>query len=119
MQNIEKAVLLSALLFPGSGHIFLKCYRVGTALIITALVASYFLIYGVIHQALVLADKIIYGEIQPDLSTILALVSHQSTSAELQSVNAETMVLLVVWLVGLVDIYRVGRNQYRRAITEY
>ena len=111
MKKIEKAFLLSVLVFPGSGHILLKRYLTGFSLIIIASIASYFLIYGVINQALEIADKIKSGELYPDLSVILELVSHQSVSTEVQSINTSMVVLLVAWLVGIVDSYRIGKYQ--------
>ena len=116
MKKVEKALLLSMLVFPGTGHILLKRYTYGFCLIIIASIASYFLIYGVIHQALEIADKIKSGEIYPDLSVILTLVSNQSASSEFQSLNTAMIVLLVVWLVGIVDTYRIGR-QLGRSVT--
>ena len=111
MKKVEKAFLLSVLVFPGSGHILLKRYLTGFSLIIIASIASYFLIYGVINQALEIADKIKSGEVYPDLSVILELVSRSSASAEFESVNTAMIVLLVVWLIGILDSYRIGRYQ--------
>jgi hypothetical protein len=116
MKKTEKAFLLSILVFPGAGHILLKRYISGFFLIIIASVASYFLIYGAIYQALEIADKIKSGEIYPDLSVILTLVSNQSASSEFQSLNTAMVALLIVWLVGIVDTYRLGR-QFGRNVT--
>jgi len=108
MKKTEKAFLLSVLVFPGSGHVLLKRYLTGISLIIIASTASYFLIYDLINQALEIADKIKSGEIYPDFHVILELVSHSSTSSEFQSMNMAMLVLLVVWLVGIADSYRIG-----------
>lgn len=108
MKKNEKAFLFSVLVFPGSGHIVLKRYLTGFVLIIIASIASYFLMYGVINQALEIADKIKSGEIYPDLSAILELVSNQSGSTELQSINIATIILMATWLIGIVDSYRIG-----------
>jgi hypothetical protein len=110
MKKTDQAVLLSALIFPGSGHFFLKRYFVGLLLASIALVASYFLISGMIVKALELADKIKSGEIPPDLSAITELLSQQSTGTDLQSLNTAIIFLLVTWLVGIVDSYRIGRQ---------
>lgn len=115
MKKTEKAILLSIFLFPGAGHVLLKRYLTGFFLIIIASIASYFLIYGVIGQALEIADKIKTGELYPDLSVILELVSHQSESVEFQSINTATIVLMAVWLVGIVDLYRIVWQQNKAA----
>lgn len=116
MKKIKQAFLLSVFIFPGSGHVLLKRYLSGFFLIGVAAVASYFLIYGVIHQALDIAEKIKHGDIYPDISAILELVSYQSTGVEVQSINTAMMVLLAAWLIGVVDIYRVGRQVNRSTI---
>lgn len=115
MKKSEKAFLLSALVFPGTGHVLLKRYVAGFSLIIIALAASYFLIYSLVNQALEIADKIKSGETSPNLSVIFELLSHQSASAEVQSINTSMVVLLVAWLVGVVDSYRVGWYQNKAA----
>lgn len=116
MKKTEKAVLLSALVLPGSGHFFLKRYISSLVLASTALVASYFLISGVINKALDISDKIKRGEIPPDIAAITELVSHQPSGAELQSLNAAMIILVAAWLIGIVDSYRVGRQLDRSMI---
>tara|TARA_R110002074_G_scaffold113172_3_gene242206 strand:- start:20 stop:379 length:360 start_codon:yes stop_codon:yes gene_type:complete len=118
MKKKEKAFLLSVLIFPGSGHILLKRYLSGFFLMGIAAVASYFLIYGVIHQALDIAEKIKHGGIYPNISAILEVVSYQSAGVEIQSINTAMMVLLVTWLIGIVDTYRVGRQVNRSTIAK-
>lgn len=110
MKKTEKAIVLSALIFPGSGHFFLKRYFIGSLLGSVALVATYFLVSGMINKALELADKIKRGEIPPDIAVITELVSNQSSGAELQSLNTAMIILLVAWLVGIADSYRIGRQ---------
>lgn len=110
MKKTDQAVLLSALIFPGSGHFFLKRYFVGLLLGSIALVASYFLISGMITKALELADKIKGGEIPPNIAVIIELLSQQTAGDELRTLNTALIILLVVWLVGIVDSYRIGRQ---------
>ena len=117
MKKTEKAVLLSAIVLPGSGHFFLKRYISGFLLSGTALVASYFLISGVINKALDIADKIKRGDIPPDIAVITELVAQQPSGTELQSLNTAMMFLMVAWLIGIVDSYRVGRRLDHSIVT--
>ena len=110
MKKTKKAVLLSVLVLPGSGHFFLKRYISGFILAGTALVASYFLVSGVISKALDIADKIKRGDIPPDIMAITELVAQRSSGAELQSLNTAMIFLVAAWLIGIVDSYRVGRQ---------
>ena len=111
MKKTGQAVLLSALVFPGSGHFFLKRYIVGSLLASGALVATYFLVSGMINKALELANKIKSGEIQPDISVITELLSRQSVGGEFQLMNTAVNFLIIVWLVGIADSYRIARQQ--------
>jgi len=110
MKKTGQAVLLSALVFPGSGHFFLKRYIIGSLLASIALVATWFLVSGMINKALELANKIKSGEIQPDISAITALLSRQSVGGEFQLMNIAVNSLIIVWLIGIADSYRVGRQ---------
>lgn len=109
MKKSTKAVLLSALVFPGAGHLLLKKYIHGAILAGTASYGLYFLISRMIEKALQIAEKIESGEVQPDLAVITELVSSQSTGAEARSLNIATAALIISWLIGIVDSYRVGR----------
>ena len=106
-----KAALLSAFVFPGVGHFFLKKYVLGTVLAGTAFTGLCFLIAKTVERALQIAEKIQSGEVQLDTVTIAELVSKQPTGTEAQLLNIATAVLVISWLMGIVDSYRVGRTQ--------
>jgi len=110
MKKIGQAVLLSALVFPGSGHFFLKRYIVGSMLFSVAIAATYFIVSGMINKALELANKIKSGEIQPDISVITELLLRQSIGGEFQLINIAVNSLIIVWLIGIADSYRIGRQ---------
>ena len=105
-----KAVLLSACVFPGAGHFFLKKTGTGIALAATALISLYVVISSVVEMALQIADKIQRGEVQGDIVAIAELVTQQSVAADSQPVESATAILIVAWLIGIVDSYRVGRQ---------
>ena len=111
MNKPMKAALLSAFICPGAGHFFLKKYILGTVLAGTAFAVLYLLISKTVERALQISAKIQSGEIQPDVAAIAELVSTQPTGAETELANIATAVLVIVWLIGIVDSYRVGRMQ--------
>ena len=106
-----KAALLSAFVFPGVGHFLLKKYLHGAALSGTAFAGLYYLIAKAVEKTLQVAEKIQSGEAQLDAATITELVSRQATGTEAQLLNTAAAVLLISWLIGIVDSYRVGRAQ--------
>lgn len=109
MNQSIKAALLSAFLFPGVGHYFLKKYIHGTFYFGTALGALYIVISWTVERALHLTDKIQHGEIRLDSLSITEFVSKQTTGGEAQLVNIASAILLITWVMGTVDSYRVGR----------
>ncbi len=115
MNKSTKAALLSAFVFPGVGHFFLKKYMAGMALAGAALVGLYWLVTQAVERAQQITAQIQSGEIPLDMATITELVSQQPTGTEAQQLNLATAVLIIAWLIGIVDSYRVGRAQQRAA----
>ena len=111
MSKPINAVVLSALVFPGAGHFFLKKYIPGTLLAGIALVSLYFIISEAVERAQEIADKILLGEVQLDVATIAELVSRQPAGADAEFLNLAWTVLIISWLIGIADTYRVGRGQ--------
>lgn len=61
------------------------------------------------EQAFEISDKILRGETQLDVQAITEQVAQQSSGADAQLLNLTTIAILICWLVGIVDAYRVGR----------
>ena len=109
MSKSIKAALLSALVFPGAGHFFLKKYISGLVIVSASLGSLYYLITKTIERALLISEKIQSGEMPLDVVAITELVSKQLPGSEAQAQSIATTVLLISWLVGIIDSYRVGR----------
>jgi hypothetical protein len=114
MTKSIKAVLLSALVFPGAGHFFLKRHILGIILTSATIASLYFLISGVVEKALKITDKIQRGEVLPDVAAITDLISAQPTGSEIQVITIASYVLMIAWVIGIVDSYRIGRIQDKR-----
>jgi TM2 domain-containing membrane protein YozV len=112
MKRSTKAALLSGLVFPGLGHIYLKQYVQGILLVFGAALAIYFVVSTVVHTALDVVEKIEGGGVPLDVKAITDLVSQQSRGTE-QLTNIATIALLAFWAIGIADSYRVGRAQER------
>lgn len=111
MKKSTKAALLSLLVLPGAGHIFLKKYVAAVFFVGAAVVPLYILISYAIERALLISDKILRGEVQLDSYAILTMVRDQGVGHEVQMIEMATVVLIVVWLLAIADSYRVGRMQ--------
>lgn len=111
MEKEKKAMVLSALVFPGSGQLFLKRYVLGALLISIALVATYFLISGMITVALDVADNIRRGIISPDIFAISDVLLQQLAEEKINNTGIAANILIVVWLVGIVDSFSSLKSQ--------
>ncbi len=111
MKKSTKAVLFSALVFPGAGHLYLKKYLFGSLLIGSVLIAFYFLVTRMVEKAQHIAELIQAGKVQPDIASISELITKSPAGSEGQLLNIATTVLVVAWLIGIFDSYRVGRTQ--------
>ncbi|MDD3814100.1 MAG: hypothetical protein PHZ02_05590 [Desulfocapsaceae bacterium] len=115
MKKSMKAALLSALVFPGLGHIYLKRYLPGVALVGASSAGIYYLTSKTVERALQIVDKVQSGDVPLDVTTISELVSKQSTGTEAQLLNIATTVICICWIIGIVDSYRIGRGQDKNA----
>lgn len=109
MSKSMKAALLSALVVPGAGHIYLKKYIAGVVLLGVAIIPIYYLVTTAITRALEITDKIQSGEVPLDVAAITELVAKQATGSEAQMQTIATTVFIISWLIGIIHSYRVGR----------
>lgn len=110
MNKAIKAVLLSAFIFPGAGHLLLKRYISAALLATTALTATYLLIAKVIESATLIVDKIQRGEVAADITNIRELVSQQPLADGFLGTDLISSIMLITWLVAIIDCYRIGRS---------
>jgi hypothetical protein len=111
MKKSTKAVLLSALVFPGAGHFFLKKRISGAIIAVASLAAFYLIVSNMLERVRQFADKILSGEVNLDEAAIAELLSRQPVGSESQLLDIAWAVLIISWLIGIVDSYRCGRTQ--------
>ena len=107
-----KAALLSGLVFPGLGHLYLRRYWRGVLLAAGAAAVCYFLVSIAVSSAVDIAGKIEGGDVPLNAEAISAMVSKASQRNE-RSTDIATVVLLALWAIGIVDSYREGRARDR------
>ena len=109
MKRSTKAVLLSAFVFPGAGHLYLKQFLIGILLSGGSASALYFIVSSAVSKALEIAETIQSEGVPLDVDAIASLVTEQSRGAESSSLSIATIALIAFWVIGIVDSYRVGR----------
>ena len=109
MSKSIKAALLSALVFPGAGHFYLKRYLAGLLLTGATFAAIYFMISSTVQRAFEISDKILRSNAQLDIASITQAASQNSAGADTQLLNIATAAITICWLIAIIDSYRSGR----------
>jgi hypothetical protein len=114
VKRATKAVLLSALVFPGLGHLYLKRWAVGVVLLAVAGYAAYAIGSVTMTIATDVVQKIESGGLTPDVPTITNLVNQQMAGKE-RSTDMAELAFAACWLMGIIGSYIHGRAQDRLA----
>lgn len=110
MSKSIKALLLSALVFPGIGHFFLKRYLRGSVLSLLSVVCLYVLLSYSLEIAQDISTKIETGELPLDIAKVEAALANEQTNKS-GVLDTTTYLLGIFWIVGIVDSFRIGRSQ--------
>jgi hypothetical protein len=111
MKLSYKAALFSALLYPGSGHLLLKHYPMGILLAGTATGCLGVLLVRILAIAGTISDKILSGEIPLDILRINNEIATQLAARGSTTATIATWLLVVSWLAGSADAFRLGRQR--------
>ena len=113
MSKSLKVALLSAFVFPGVGHFYLKKRISGTFLAGSALASLYFVISTTLESAQEIAEQIQSREGPLEIAAISALLAEQPAGSDAQLFNIASAVFVVAWLVGILGSFRLGRAMSR------
>lgn len=108
MSKSLKAVLFSAFVFPGSGHLYLRKPVQGSLLVVVSIACITILLSIALEKAQQISDKILSGEIPLDVTRITEEITSVAAGGT-QWADISTYLLLICWLIGMVDSYRLGR----------
>ena len=111
MKNSLKAVLLSGLVIPGLGQVALRHYRRGMAFILAVSIILLVIVVKVVQQAFTILEKIEAEGGVISMDTITKAVTQASTPSQNLTFKLLFCLLVVCWIIGVVDAYRVGRKK--------
>jgi len=109
MKKTTKVTLLSALVFPGIGHLVLKKYAVSLAFIASFSYLIFSFIGDIFKKTQKVVDSIIRGEIPLDINAISEALAEQGVLAGQQQTFVGYL-LLIVWLLAAFDAYRIAKK---------
>jgi len=111
MNKSIKAALLSALVYPGMGHFFLKKYAISAVITAAFSVPLYSILSGVITKTKTIIEKVENGEIPFDIHAIRESLSSSVLATDGQELNIYMYAIIVIWVIAIVDSYRLGRTK--------
>jgi hypothetical protein len=109
VKSAVKAALLSGIVFPGLGQLYLKRYKRGFAILIAVLLCLGIIIGTVVASALESLKAIERGGGIADMETVSNLARIDSVHSAID-INFILLFVLCCWVFSVVDAYRIGRN---------
>lgn len=110
MKLAHKALLYSALIYPGGGHFLLRYKWSGICYASIASVCLLALMIRAIEIAQSISEQILLGEIALDIMRIRAEIYAQLFAEGSTLVSVATWSLIGCWAVAGIDAFRLGRN---------
>ncbi len=111
MNNSLKGALLSGLIFPGLGQVVLKHYKRGAVIMLAVLVSLSVVVVKAVQHALAILEKIELEGWAISMSTISNAATLASTNSGSLTFNLLLLFIIVCWIIGVVDAYRIGRKK--------
>ena len=113
MQKSTTAALLSAFVFPGIGHLYLRSYVRGLLLLSIAAIALTDFIRRAWHEANLIREQLI-DEINAggiiDLEVLITQAQSAVAHIDRQPFTTATLILFVCWIIAIIDSYQLGRK---------
>ncbi len=108
MDRSVKAAMLSGLVFPGVGQLFLKRRVRGLLFLLPALVATIYFTHAVLQPVLAIAQDIGAGIVPLDPFAIQRRV--EATRIDTTLMDVAVLVMVAAWIGSTLDAWLVGRT---------
>jgi hypothetical protein len=111
MKRPLKAALLSALVFPGSGHIYLQHHKTGYSILAIAFICLCVVIENTVSRALSIFEQLQKGGGIIDINQITELATQSAQHSSPLFVQVSVNLLIICWLFGIIDAYRLANKK--------
>lgn len=108
MRLATSATMLSAFLFPGSGHLMLKRKGMGWLLICATAAPTIYLVLAIVRATEKLFTLIQKGLLPPDFSIMVGYLIDRPFGPEGEMVQYCFYLIIAIWLGAAIDAYRLG-----------
>ena len=103
------AALMSGLIFPGAGQIYLKRHLRGLCFIVPALAGAAYFVKQVLARAMPLVEQVMNGTLAPDPLRIAAELERQGSAAG-TATDLAAALMLACWIASIIDAWLLGRR---------
>ncbi len=111
MSKAIKAALLSGLVFPGTGQIFLQRYMRGIIIMGSAAAGLVITVAVVIHRAIAILSQLDMPGGVIDIQTISKLAV-QASSSNTGIYRGALLLVVCCWMFSTIDAYRLGKRHH-------
>jgi hypothetical protein len=110
MHKATKAALISALVFPGCGHFYLKSKLRGVVFTLFSVGCLYVLMSYAMDIANDISERIISGDLPLDIASLMAEISLQLNGNAGDPAHIASILLVSCWGVAIIDVLILGRK---------
>ena len=111
MNNALKGALWSGVIFPGLGQVILKHYKRGIVLVFTVFAIMIVIVLKAVQHASAVLEKVEVEGVVIDIQTITDAATQASSTSDNLIYNLGFLLIVVCWIFGIVDAYRIGKKK--------
>ncbi len=111
MNYALKAALLSGLVFPGLGQLFLKHYQRGIGLMLAVLASLSVIVVTIVQRALAVLEQVQTEGGAIDMEKLSAVTAQSSTPSGSLLYDTALGVVAFCWAFAIVDAYNRGKQK--------
>jgi len=109
MKTSLKAAIYSGIVFPGTGYFIVHHNKRAITFILATLICLSFIMYEAYYKAQIIAQSIVErGVIPSSITQLREQILSTPGILTASEINAIYTAIIFIWLVGLVDSYRIG-----------
>lgn len=110
MTDTRRAVLLSMLLCPGGGHLYLRRWWRGSLFVVPFVLAVGYYIFYTVDNTIDVINMVVAEEIEADQKVIEEVLRDRLWRNPSVYLHIDRAVILVVWLLAAIDVFFVSRR---------
>jgi hypothetical protein len=108
--------LLSALLFPGWGQLYLKKYKRGLAIILPVAAGTLSIVWAAVQVALTVLRATPFKKGSVHFSDIVILAVNSLKALDLFYLNLIIIFMILLWAFSTVDAYILGKKEIQSTV---